>query len=164
MTIVYIGLGSNLASSAESPRQHVITAIESLDDIQSTRTAHISSLYKSKPLGPQDQGDYINAVVQIETELEPLELLDNLQAIENKHGRVRKEHWGARTLDLDILMYGEDIINNERLTIPHPEMLNRSFVLVPLAEINSDCAIPGKGLVRDLILNLDQDGLEVSNE
>jgi len=168
MTIVYIGLGSNLSSDLESevvtPRQHITAAIASLDEIQSTRITNKSSLYISKPVGPQDQDDYINAVVQIDTELEPLELLDKLQAIENEHGRERKERWGSRTLDLDILMYGEDTINNERLTIPHPEMLNRSFVLVPLAEINSDCAIPDKGFIRDLMLNLNQDGLELLNE
>lgn len=164
MTIVYIGLGSNLAGNAMSPKQHVTTAIASLDEIQSTHIINISSLYKSKPVGPQDQDDYINAVAQIETELEPLALLDKLQAIEHNHERVRKERWGARTLDLDILMYGEDIINNDRLTIPHPEMLNRSFVLVPLHEINPESIIPGKGLVRDLIINIDEEGLVICNE
>jgi 2-amino-4-hydroxy-6-hydroxymethyldihydropteridine diphosphokinase len=157
MTIVYIGLGSNM----ESPRQHITTAIQSLSEIQSTRMIKKSSLYKSKPVGPQDQDDYINAVVQIETELEPIELLNCLQEIENEHGRVRNERWGPRTLDLDILMIDEETIQNDRLTIPHPEISNRSFVLVPLAEIAPDCRIPGKGLARDLLLDLDQDGLEV---
>jgi len=161
MTTVYIGLGSNLTGNIGSPEQHVIAAIQSLGKIQSTRTISISSLYKSKPLGPQNQDDYINAVVQIETDLEPLALLDNLQAIENEHGRVRNEHWGPRTLDLDILMFGEEIMQNDRLSIPHPEMLNRSFVLVPLAEINADCTIPGKGLIRDLLTDIEQDGLEI---
>ncbi len=161
MTTVYIGLGSNLSGNIGSPSQHVIAAIQSLGEIQSTRTTSISSLYKSKPVGPQDQDDYINAVVQIETELESLALLDGLQAIENEHGRVRNERWGSRTLDLDILMFGEEIIQNDRLSIPHPEMLNRAFVLVPLAEINPDCVIPGKGLISDLLANLDQDGLEI---
>jgi 2-amino-4-hydroxy-6-hydroxymethyldihydropteridine diphosphokinase len=157
MTIAYIGLGSNL----DSPRQHISTAIKALGEIQSTRTLNVSSLYKSKPVGPQDQGDYINAVAQIETELEPLMLLDSLQAIENTHGRVRNERWGPRTLDLDILMFGNEIIQNDRLTIPHPEMLNRSFVLIPLAEIDADCVIPGKGMLKDLISNIDQEGLEI---
>ena len=161
MTTVYIGLGSNLSGNIGSPEQHVIAAIQSLGEIQSTRTISISSLYKSKPVGPQDQDDYINAVVQIETDLEPLALLDNLQAIENEHGRVRNERWGPRTLDLDILMFGEEIIQNDRLTIPHPEILNRSFVLVPLAEINSNCVIPKKGLISDLLSDIDQDGLEI---
>ncbi len=157
MTIAYIGLGSNM----ESPRQHITTAIQSLGEIQSTRIINVSSLYKSKPMGPQNQGDYINAVVQIETEMEPTELLNCLQAIENDHGRVRAEHWGPRTIDLDILMFGNEIIQNDRLTVPHPEITNRSFVIVPLAEIDPACVIPEKGLVSDLILRIDQDGLEL---
>lgn len=157
MTIAYIGLGSNM----DSPRQHIATAIKALGAIQSTHTKTVSSLYKSKPVGPQDQDNYVNAVAQLETSLTALELLDKLQAIENEHGRVRKERWGPRTLDLDILMFGDEVINNKRLTIPHPEMTNRSFVLVPLAEINSDCVIPEKGLLSDLLTNIDQDGLEI---
>jgi 2-amino-4-hydroxy-6-hydroxymethyldihydropteridine diphosphokinase len=165
MTIVYIGLGSNLSNTlngqAQSPLQHITTAIQSLAEIQSTRMISASSLYKSKPVGPQDQDDYINAVVQLETELEPLALLDSLQAIENEHDRVRKKHWGPRTLDLDILMFGDETIKNDRLSIPHVEMANRSFVLVPLAEINSSCSIPGKGLVSDLLLDIGQDGMVI---
>ncbi len=161
MTIAYIGLGSNLGSNTVSPRQHIITAIHSLGEIQSTRMISASSLYKSKPLGPQDQDDYINAVVKIETELEPLELLNSLQGIENKHGRVRNERWGPRTLDLDILIFGEETIQSDQLTIPHVEMTNRSFVLVPLAEIDSNCIIPGKGLISGLLSETHQDGLEV---
>ena len=157
MTTVYIGLGSNM----ERPRQHITTAIEALGKIQSTQTVNVSSLYKSKPVGPQDQDDYVNAVAELETELMPLDLLDSLQAIENEHGRVRKEHWGPRTLDLDILMFGDEVIQNDRLTIPHPEMMNRSFVLVPLAEIKPDCFIPEKGLLNDLLTNIDRDGLEI---
>jgi len=157
MTIAYIGLGSNM----ESPIRHITTAIKSLGEIPSTRIINASSLYKSKPIGPQNQDDYINAVVQIETELEPTELLNSLQAIENEHGRVRTKHWGSRTLDLDILMFGHEIIQNIRLTVPHPEIANRSFVLVPLAEINSTCAIPKKGLVSDLLLRVDKRGLEI---
>jgi 2-amino-4-hydroxy-6-hydroxymethyldihydropteridine diphosphokinase len=156
MTIAYIGLGSNM----DVPKQHITDAIESLDAIQSTRKIKVSSLYRSKPVGPQDQDDYINAVAQIETELEPLALLNCLQTIENEHDRVRKERWGPRTLDLDILMFGDEIIKNDRLTIPHPEMLNRCFVLVPLVEIEPECVIPEKGLVRELLSNVDQDGLE----
>ena len=157
MTTVYIGLGSNM----ELPRQHITTAIEALGKIQSTQTVNVSSLYKSKPVGPQNQDDYVNAVAELETELTPLDLLDNLQAIENEHGRVRKERWGPRTLDLDILMFGDEVIQNDRLTIPHPEMVNRSFVLVPLAEIKPDCLIPEKGLLNDLLTNIDRDGLEI---
>jgi 2-amino-4-hydroxy-6-hydroxymethyldihydropteridine diphosphokinase len=157
MTIVYIGLGSNM----DLPRRHINSAIQSLGEIQSTRMISTSLLYKSKPLGPQNQDDYINAVVKLDTELEAIELLDCLQVIENEHGRVRNEHWGPRTLDLDILMFGEEIIKNDRLTVPHPEIANRSFVLVPLAEIDSACVIPEKGLVSDLLSGVDQNSLEI---
>lgn len=144
-----------------SPGQHIRSAIKSLGDIQSTSMIRTSSLYKSKPVGPQDQDDYINAVAELETRLSPSELLDALQEIEDEHGRVRAERWGPRTLDLDILLYGDAIIQNDRLTIPHPEIKNRSFVLVPLAEINIDCVIPNTGRVTDLIADVDQEGLEV---
>ena len=156
MTTVYIGLGSNMGS----PKEHITTAIKELSNIQSTHTKKVSSLYKSKPVGPSGQDDYINAVAELETELTPLELLSGLQSIENEHGRVRKERWGARTLDLDILMFGDEIIQNDQLTVPHIELPNRSFVLVPLAEINSDCHIPGKGPISHLLKNVDQHGLE----
>lgn len=157
MTIVYVGLGSNMGDT----EQHIISALKSLGDIQSTKIMQTSSLYKSKPVGPQDQADYINAVARLDTELSALELLDELQAIENEHGRVRNEHWGPRTLDLDILMFGNKIINNDRLTVPHPEIPNRCFVLVPLAEIDSECVIPEAGNVRELIKKVDQEGLEI---
>ena len=157
MTTVYIGLGSNM----ESPKQHITTAIDALGEIQSTRVTNVSSIYKSKPVGPQDQDDYVNAVVELETELTAIALLDNLQAIENEHGRVRTERWGPRTLDLDILMFADDVIQNERLTVPHIEMTNRCFVLVPLAELKPDIQIPGKGSINDVLKNIDQDSLEI---
>ena len=157
MTIAFIGLGSNM----NSPRQQITTAIQSLGEIQSTQMISASSLYESKPVGPQDQGDYINAVVKLETDLVAIALLDSLQAIENDHGRERKQHWGPRTLDLDILLFGDQVIHNGRLTIPHAEICNRPFVLVPLAEINPDCVIPEKGLVTDLVSKVDQAGLTV---
>ena len=144
-----------------NPGQHINSALKSLGEIQSTRIMRTSSLYKSKPVGPQDQADYINAVTKLDTKLGALELLNQLQSIENNHGRVRKEHWGPRTLDLDILMFGDEIINNSSLTVPHPEIANRCFVLVPLAEIEPDCVIPELGNVQELIKNVDQEGLEI---
>ncbi len=161
MIIVYIGLGSNLGGDHASPKQNIVSAIDALGGIQSTQMISVSSLYESKPVGPQDQGNYINAVVKLETNLDAIELLDNLQAIENAHGRERKQHWGPRTLDLDILLFSDQVIHNERLTIPHSEIGNRPFVLVPLAEIEPDCVIPEKGLVTDLISKLDKAGLKV---
>lgn len=165
MTIAYIGLGSNLTSRLSekhySPQENIVSAIASLGNIKSTSIVKISSLYQSKPVGPQDQDDYINAVAMLNTQLDALELLDNLQAIENQHGRERKAHWGARTLDLDILLFAEQVIENERLTVPHKEIGNRSFVLVPLMEVEPECIIPGKGNISDIVLNVDKTGLKV---
>ena len=157
MTVVYIGLGSNM----KSPKQQIRSAIKSIEGIVSTQVLRVSSLYKSKPFGPQNQDDYINAVAEIDTNLMPLELLECMQNIENQQGRIRKEHWGPRTLDLDILMFGDEIIKDDKLTIPHLEIENRSFVLTPLTEINPNCLIPGEGKARDLLAILDQDDLEI---
>ncbi len=138
-TIAYIGLGSNLAE----PIKQVQSAIENLKNIAQSKVIKVSSLYLSKPMGPQDQDDYINAVLALETTLTPIKLLDNLQHIENEAGRVRKENrWGARILDLDIILFGDEIINNERLTVPHYGMKEREFVLLPLAEIAANLVIP----------------------
>ena len=131
-TIVYIGLGSNLSE----PIEQVNSAINAIEKILQSEVISVSSLYLSKPMGPQDQDDYINGVLALETSLSAIELFDALQAIENEFGRVRKENrWGARILDLDIILFGNEIINTERLTIPHYGMSEREFVLMPLAEI-----------------------------
>jgi 2-amino-4-hydroxy-6-hydroxymethyldihydropteridine diphosphokinase len=161
MTIVYIGLGSNM----ESPKQQIKSAIKSIAEIPEIQVLKASSLYKSKPVGPQQgQNDYINAVIKIETEFMPLELLDCMQDIENQHGRIRKERWGPRILDLDILIFGKEIIQDKKLTIPHSEIEKRPFVLVPLAEIDSNCSIPGIGLISDLLAVNDQKDLELLHE
>lgn len=138
-TMAYIGLGSNLSQ----PIKQVQAAISEIEKIVQSNIVKVSSLYLSKPMGPQDQDDYINAVLAIETTLTPLELLDALQNIENKAGRVRKENrWGARILDLDIILFGNEIINTERLVVPHYGMKEREFVLIPLAEIAADLILP----------------------
>lgn len=138
-TIAYIGLGSNLSE----PIKQVNIAIDEIKQIAKSEVLNISSLYLSKPMGPQDQDDYINAVLALETTLSPLALLDALQSIENKAGRIRKENrWGARILDLDIILFGNEIINTERLTVPHYGMTEREFVLLPLAEIAADLILP----------------------
>ena len=155
MKIAYIGLGSNM----NSPIKQIKSAIKSIEEIASTEITDVSSLYKSKPVGPQNQDDYINAVVKIETELMPYQLLECVQEIEKQHGRIRGERWGPRVIDLDILMYGNEIMIDQKLTIPHPEIHNRSFVLVPLAEIDSDCEIPGKGSVSDLLATIDKSNI-----
>lgn len=153
--VAYIGLGSNL----ENPTRQLCRAFDELDALPKTRLAATSSLYGSAPLGPPDQPDYVNAVARLVTDLSPLDLLDALQAIEQAHDRVRLQHWGPRTLDLDILLYDDAVIASERLSVPHPEMHKRAFVLVPLAEIAPQLALPGVGVLKDLLLTVDDSDL-----
>ena len=142
MNTVFIALGSNL----NNPIYHLEKGIRQINHLPSTSILRRSSLYKSKPIGPKNQPNYINAVIKIKTKYEPIELLDELQKIENMHHRKRIKKWGPRTLDLDILLYNEVEINNDRLTIPHPEMVNRDFVLLPLFELtNYNFSIPKYG-------------------
>ncbi|MCI2284885.1 2-amino-4-hydroxy-6-hydroxymethyldihydropteridine diphosphokinase [Colwellia sp. MSW7] len=145
--IAYIGLGSNLSGPVEQIKQ----AIKKVEIIPHSRLLSVSSLYLSKPMGPQDQDDYINAVLALETSLCAIELLNSLQSIENNAGRVRKENrWGARILDLDIILFGNEIINTDRLTIPHYGMSEREFVLLPLAEIAPKLILPNGDSLEDL--------------
>ncbi len=157
MTVkVYIGLGSNL----DNPEQQIASALQSLSEIKDSRLISDSGLFKSPPMGPQDQPDYLNAAALIETELNAELLLDQLQAIENQHGRIRTRHWGERTLDLDILLYGDEIVNTERLTVPHAGLAEREFVLYPLQKINPELNVPGKGNIMDLIEACPDSGIE----
>lgn len=150
-TIAYIGLGSNLSE----PIEQVKSAINEISNIVQTKLLKASSLYLSKPMGPQDQDDYINAVVAIETSLSAIELLNALQAIENKAGRVRKENrWGARILDLDIILFGSETLNTDRLVIPHYGLCEREFVLLPLAEISPALSLPSGESVKLLSQNI----------
>ena len=146
MAIAYIALGSNL----HTPREQLKRALNALAQLPQTQLMAVSSFYRSKPLGPQDQPDYLNAVVEISTALSPLALLDELQRIENEQGRVRLRRWGERTLDLDILLYGDEIIQTERLTVPHYDMHNREFVIVPLAEIAPNLILPNGQKLAEL--------------
>jgi len=158
MITTYIALGSNLSDPVSQVRQAII-AIKS---ISQSCIKQVSSLYFSRPMGPQDQPDYINAVLALETELPAIALLDALQAIENKAGRVRKDNrWGARILDLDILFYGDEVINTERLTVPHYGLKLREFVLTPLAEIAPDLRHPDGERIIELSQRLDQNDLKV---
>jgi 2-amino-4-hydroxy-6-hydroxymethyldihydropteridine diphosphokinase len=143
----WIGLGSNL----DDPVTQLGTALTELDAIDGCRLQASSSLYASPPMGPADQPDYVNAVVRLKTTLPPLELLDALQAIEQRHERRRERHWGPRTLDLDLLLYAQAVIDNTRLTVPHPGIGERNFVLYPLAELDRTLVIPGLGVVEDLL-------------
>lgn len=145
--LAYIGLGSNL----ENPLQQIKTAINDLQTLADITIVSVSSLYQSPPMGPADQPDYINAVLSLETTLPPHQLLDALQSVEQLHGRVRNRHWGERTLDLDILLYGDQILDDERLKIPHPGMHERAFVLYPLAEIAPEVEIPGIGALQEIL-------------
>ncbi|MBL4762019.1 MAG: 2-amino-4-hydroxy-6-hydroxymethyldihydropteridine diphosphokinase [Gammaproteobacteria bacterium] len=151
--IVYIGLGANLGDV-------VITLKSALDSLESEPAITVldcSSFYRSKPIGPKNQPDYLNAVAKIETSLEASALLSALQKIESQHGRRRAaERWTARTLDLDILLFGQHCIKSSVLTVPHKEMPNRAFVLYPLAEIATQLIVPGLGLLEDLLLQCSQ--------
>jgi 2-amino-4-hydroxy-6-hydroxymethyldihydropteridine diphosphokinase len=124
-----------------------------------TRLARVSSLYRSAPVGYLDQPDFINAVAQIETGLTPRALLDRLLAIERRYGRVRDFPNAPRTLDLDILLYAECIVQEPGLTIPHPRMHERAFVLVPLVEIAPEAVIPGRGRADELVARVDAGAL-----
>lgn len=158
-----IGLGGNL----DNPQQSVTQAIALLSELPSTKLVKASSLYASKPQGPQDQPDFINAVAMIETKLAPMALLASLQTLEKQMGKVKKRHWGERLIDLDILLFADRIIDLPQLTIPHPQIPFRDFVLLPLAEIMPDCEIPKYGKVADLIAELSESflyPLEESNE
>ncbi len=145
----FIGLGSNL----EYPIGQIKKALKNLRSISDTEVITQSSLYESTPIGPRDQPNYINAVAELDTQLSPHILLDNIQLIEKQHGRIRKRQWGERTLDLDILVYGELILNDRRLTIPHPEIAIRTFVIYPLSELTTQLDIPGLGKVGQLVRN-----------
>lgn len=156
MTIAYIGLGSNLSEPAKQVQQ----AVTAINNIANSQIQSVSSVYLSKPMGPQDQDDYINAVLALETQLSAIELLDALQQIENDAGRVRKENrWGARILDLDIILYGNEVIENERLTVPHYGMKEREFVLLPLAEITEDLYLPSGESVNSLAQGIAANGM-----
>ncbi len=157
MVDAYIGLGSNL----DHPEQKIKLARKVIAKQDDLTECKFSSLYRSPPMGPQDQPDYINAVIWVKTELPALELLGLLQKIELDFGRERKdERWGARTLDLDILLYGDQQIQLADLIVPHYGIAERAFVLYPLQEIAEELLIPGKGSLDELVSKCPLDGLE----
>ncbi len=157
LVTAYIGLGSNLAD----PALQIKSARTAITQIAGVRELAFSSLYHSPPMGPQDQPDYVNAVMCVATDLRPIDLLRCLQRIENEQGRVRKaERWGARTLDLDVLIYGDRIIELPDLIVPHPGLAERAFVLYPLHEIAPQLRVPGKGDITDLLAECPMNELE----
>ena len=148
---VYIGIGSNLGDSVSIVHE----TIKHLGNISKTQLIKSSSLYQSEPVGDIPQDDYINAVAALKTSLQPIDLLLELQAIEYAFYRQRDPalRWGPRTLDLDIILFGDRVISDSHLTVPHPEMQNRMFVLKPLLEISGEKYIPGLGGLEYLIDN-----------
>lgn len=143
MTLAYIGLGSNLANDCGDSTQILQDAVQGLAALG---TVKVSGLYGSKPMGPQDQPDYVNAVVALETPLDAVTLLARLQQLEQQAGRVRKRHWGERTLDLDLLLYGTESIQTDALTVPHVGILQRSFVVLPLLDLDEQLHVNGVAL------------------
>ncbi len=145
-TIAYIGLGSNLGDSQQIMQQAIAALSEHavISDIQ------VSGLYASKPLGPQDQPDFLNAAVSLKTTLSAFELLAVIQGLEKTAGRVKLRHWGERTLDMDLLLYGHESIHTATLTVPHPGILQRHFVMLPLLDLNPHLCVAGLSLQQQL--------------
>ncbi|HES77149.1 MAG TPA: 2-amino-4-hydroxy-6-hydroxymethyldihydropteridine diphosphokinase [bacterium] len=146
--LAYIGLGSNL----DEPQLQVQRAIRALAALPDSQMRRQSRLYASPPLGPADQPDYVNAVVEIETTLEPSALLSALHGLEQAQGRVRTRYWGERIIDLDLLLYADWQVDSETLKLPHPGIAARAFVLRPLAELAPMLDIPGQGALPDLLV------------
>ncbi|MCW8955628.1 MAG: 2-amino-4-hydroxy-6-hydroxymethyldihydropteridine diphosphokinase [Gammaproteobacteria bacterium] len=159
MAIVFIGMGSNL----DQPRQQLSRALMALQQLPQTRLLADSGIFQSKAMtladDPEPQPDYLNAVVKLDTQLQPYELLDRLQAIESAQGRQREKRWGARTLDLDILLYENIELHEPRLSLPHPGMAERDFVLYPLFKIAPTLEIPGRGALTMLLGRVSDENL-----
>ena len=153
---VYIGLGSNI----ENPVLQIQKAIATIDEISGVKVLMNSGVFKSKPMGPEDQPDFLNAVVEIETGLGAEALLESCQKIEQLQGRIKKRHWGERTIDLDILLYDDQIIKTDDLTVPHPGICSRDFVYLPLLKLNAEIEIPVKGLLSNIVQSA---GIQASN-
>ena len=156
MEQVYIAIGSNLGEPLKQAQQ----AITALNAIPNSRVVSTSSIYRTKPLGPQNQPDFLNLAVLLATELEPEELLNYTQKIELDLGRVHKdERWGPRTLDLDIMLFGNRIMNTERLTIPHYGLKEREFMLYPLSDITPSLIFPDGELLSERLIHVPRNGL-----
>ncbi|EAQ64227.1 2-amino-4-hydroxy-6-hydroxymethyldihydropteridine pyrophosphokinase [Marinomonas sp. MED121] len=155
MNEAFIGLGSNL----ETPLAQLKQALIQLEQHSDISELAVSSFYGSKPVGPQDQPDFINAVAKIKTSLAPIPLLDLLQSIEQNQRRVRERHWGPRTLDLDLLRYNNEKIDMERLIVPHRFMLERGFVIKPMADLAPDLILENGSTVMQHLSTLDTSDL-----
>lgn len=156
MIRVYLAIGSNLAS----PLEQVNAALAALAEIPECHVVAVSPFYRTPPLGPPDQPDYLNAAVALDTALAPEALLDHTQRIELQQGRERKAHrWGPRTLDIDIMLFGDMQLATPRLTVPHYDMKNRTFMLLPLAQIAPDLHFPDGDKLSDILAKLDPSGI-----
>ncbi|WIO73783.1 2-amino-4-hydroxy-6-hydroxymethyldihydropteridine diphosphokinase [Porticoccaceae bacterium LTM1] len=155
MSIAYLSLGSNL----DNPRQQVEEALHAIAELPATDLLKVSPWYRTKAIGPGEQPDYVNGVCAIETDLSPLELLHALQSIELSQGRERNIRWGARTLDIDILLYDDQQISSDELEVPHPRMVDRNFVLIPLADIVHGLHMPDGTTLSQLLANCPADGI-----
>jgi 2-amino-4-hydroxy-6-hydroxymethyldihydropteridine diphosphokinase len=156
MTPAYLALGSNLSD----PRNHLCNAVTALEALPDTSLERVSSLYQSAAVGPGTQPDYLNAVIRLATSLSALDLLDAMQTIEHQQGRVRDIRWGPRTLDIDLVLYGDSRIATARLSVPHPGMHERNFVLYPLREISdTNFAFPNGSDLDTLLQQCPEDGL-----
>lgn len=142
----WIGLGANLGQ----PLRQLQSAVSALALLPHSRLEAVAPLYGSAPIGPADQPDYLNSVALISTTLTPHSLLRELQAIEQAHDRVRERHWGPRTLDLDLLLYAQDVISTPELTLPHPELSRRAFVVLPLLALDPALRLPGGQLLAEV--------------
>lgn len=155
MTRFAVGLGSNVGDSASI----LADAVARLAATDGVRLTAVSSLYRTEPVGGVAQEDFFNAVVVGETTLRAAELLARCHEIETAHGRTRDVRWGPRTLDLDVLTYGDEVSDDPTLTLPHPRAHERAFVLVPWLEADADASVPGRGTVGDLVRGLGTDGV-----
>lgn len=152
----YIALGSNL----EQPKQQLASAVEAIIALQDVKLLACSHWYANRAIGPGDQPDYLNGVLAIETATPALALLRQLQQIEQEQGRVRSEHWGARTLDLDIALYGDDTSDDPLLTLPHPRLCERDFVVLPLLEIAPTLILPNGDPISTIAASFDASALK----
>lgn len=154
--LAWLGLGANL----QQPLAQLNESIQRISHTPGVAVLQVSSFYKTPPWGDEDQPDFINAVVRIETSLAPIELLHHMQSIETDMGRVRKgRRWGPRLIDIDVLLYADQSIDSKELSLPHPRMHQRAFVLLPLCELEPEIEIPGRGRAGSLLAGLSSDGI-----
>lgn len=160
MAISFLSLGSNLGDRLN----YLSQAVTTLTNTPKIKVLKVSSIYQTKPVGGPEQDDYLNAVVKIDTELSPQELLAVTQSIENNAGRVREVRWGPRTLDIDVLTYADLISADEKLTLPHPRISERAFVLVPFYEIEPTATIAGIGELASLYNRISKSDVQLNSD